>query len=38
VGSWPARFDTARAQSLGMMPDISLAENFARFAARNKAA
>ena len=38
VGSWPARFDTSRAQSLGMMPDFSLSENFARFAARNKAA
>lgn len=38
VGSWPARFDTKRAESLGMTPDISLSENFARFAARNKAA
>lgn len=36
VGSWPARFDTSRANSLGMGSDISLSENFARFAARNK--
>lgn len=38
VGSWPARFDTKRAESLGMLPDLSLSENFARFAARNKVA
>lgn len=38
VGSWPARFDTKRANDMGMKPDISLSENFARFAARNKAA
>lgn len=38
VGSWPSRFDTKRAESLGMLPDLSLSENFTRFAARNKAA
>lgn len=36
VGSWPARFDTGRAQALGMLSDISLSENFARFAARQR--
>jgi nucleoside-diphosphate-sugar epimerase len=34
VGTWPARFDTSRAQALGMQPDFELAENARRFAAQ----
>lgn len=31
VGSWPARFDTSRAEALGMKPDVGLEENVRMF-------
>lgn len=38
VGSWPARFDTTKANGLGMKGDVSLAENITLFAQRQQQA
>ncbi|KAH8172411.1 NAD dependent epimerase/dehydratase family protein [Sarocladium implicatum] len=38
VGSWPARFDTAKADGIGMKADVSLTENITLFAQRQKQA
>lgn len=34
VGSWPARFDTQRAEGLGMGPDVELVQIIKSFAKR----
>lgn len=36
VGSWPARFDTTKANGIGMKADVSLTENITLFAQRQK--
>jgi nucleoside-diphosphate-sugar epimerase len=38
VGSWPARFDTVKAEGIGMKGDVSLEENISLFAQRQKQA
>lgn len=36
VGSWPARFDTTKANGLGMKADVSLEENITLFSRRQR--